>query len=548
MGRRWSRVELRTFVSGRLVHLRDREARELPVPAWLAEAAGEVGTRPSAERLAATHTEDRSRTIAGLFEALERPGEVVEVDVRIEEDDGWTHERINWLNLLDHPDIGAFLYTAERVPGPPIVLPVEDGDLGEGDETGWLLAHLDAGALVTSVEGRCLELTGYSADELIGHTLLEFVHPDSLADSLLLWLDMRLRPGAVRTTRRCWIRRGGSELWVESSYVNRMGDDGSGDVLVITWDISARRAQEAALEQSREDLRSLADDFRMLADEVPAGVFRCDADGVVDFHNARWTELVGGATRVHDAFHPDHWPVLDAELRRLLTAPGDDRTNLELGAADCRRVLALTSRAVGGGGDRARQHVVGAVNDVTDQVALRRSATHDVLTGLLNRQAIEERLARALAVAPDGMIVMFLDLDGFKGVNDDYGHDIGDLVLRTLGRRLTDALRPDDAVGRFGGDEFVVVCENGGDVDDHIAAEIAERLEQALSAPIPFPGGSWSPTASIGTARPRPGEDLSSVLRRADQAMYAVKRHRRGSGQAPAASGAAAPYRVSPPR
>jgi diguanylate cyclase (GGDEF)-like protein len=432
MGRQWSRDELRALASGWLVYVRDRDARDLPVPDWLAEVAGEVGIRPTAERLAVTHAEDRARNIAAFFEALARPGEVVEVDVRIQEEDGWTHERIRWLNLLDHDDVGAFL--------------------------------------------------------------------------------------------------------------------GSGDVLVISWDIGVRRAQEAALEQSREDLRSLADDFRMLADEVPAGVFRCDAEGVVDFNNARWTELVGGAARLHDAFHPDHWPVLDAELHRLLAAPGDERTNLELGAADGRRVLALTSRAVGGGGDRVRQHVVGSVNDVTDQVALRRSATHDVLTGLLNRRAIEERLAGALAVAPDGMLVVSLDLDGFKGVNDDHGHDVGDLVLRTLGRRLTDALRPGDVVGRFGGDEFVVVCEDvGGDVDGQVAVEIADRMEQALVAPIPFPGGSWSPTASIGTARPRPGEDLLSVLRRADQAMYAAKRHRRGAGQAPTASATAAPDHVSPP-
>jgi diguanylate cyclase (GGDEF)-like protein len=111
-------------------------------------------------------------------------------------------------------------------------------------------------------------------------------------------------------------------------------------------------------------------------------------------------------------------------------------------------------------------------------------------------------------------------------VNDVHGHDAGDVVLREMAARLTSAVRPEDLVGRYGGDEFVVICRS---VEASHAATLPHRLEQALEGPIHFPGGHWPASASVGAARPAPGDDLKSVMRRADQAMFEEKRQRDGA-------------------
>lgn len=158
-------------------------------------------------------------------------------------------------------------------------------------------------------------------------------------------------------------------------------------------------------------------------------------------------------------------------------------------------------------------------------------AQHDMLTGLPNRLLFEERLGHALAWATlhrSGCAVLFLDLDGFKEVNDARGHAEGDLLLRAIAGRLRACLRRSDTVARLGGDEFVVLMERLRDVP--VMLRMANNLLAAISAPVPLSGGgeAWV-SASIGISRyPEDGEDPASLLRAADQAMYAAK-HRGGN-------------------
>jgi diguanylate cyclase (GGDEF)-like protein/PAS domain S-box-containing protein len=156
---------------------------------------------------------------------------------------------------------------------------------------------------------------------------------------------------------------------------------------------------------------------------------------------------------------------------------------------------------------------------------LTHQATHDPLTGLANRQLFDELLVRAVyrtdrSRAP--AMVLYVDLDGFKDVNDAFGHQAGDRVLAETARRLEGVVRPGDVVARLGGDEFAVLCENLQATSD--AARIAERVVEALRRPIPVASGVAIVTASVGVAVALPGEAAGAVVGRADQAMYEAKR------------------------
>lgn len=158
---------------------------------------------------------------------------------------------------------------------------------------------------------------------------------------------------------------------------------------------------------------------------------------------------------------------------------------------------------------------------------LRHEATHDPLTGVANRSLFRDRLDRALAVRDRArpLLLLFIDVDGFKAVNDGFGHAEGDIVLRNVAARLENSVRPDDTVARLGGDEFGVLVD-GGDAD-----EIGARLLGALSHPHEVHGRVHHVHASIGVAQRLsydPAVTADDVLGAADAAMYTAKRLGKG--------------------
>ncbi len=178
------------------------------------------------------------------------------------------------------------------------------------------------------------------------------------------------------------------------------------------------------------------------------------------------------------------------------------------------------------------------VRDVTErrrmEEELRHLAFHDALTGLPNRRVLTERAAHALqrtrgrGVRPP--MVMILDLDGFKSVNDAVGHAAGDEVIATVADRIAACLRPGDTASRWGGDEFAVLLEDAGDVDE--AVSVARRLIDAISQPHRVAGRSVSLSASIGVAtRGEATATVGELLSDADLAMYVAKSRGRGTVQ-----------------
>jgi len=173
---------------------------------------------------------------------------------------------------------------------------------------------------------------------------------------------------------------------------------------------------------------------------------------------------------------------------------------------------------------------VGVFSDVTDErqeaERIRYRASYDALTGLPNRSLLHDRLSQSLAKASreQGLLaVLFLDLDGFKPVNDIMGHLVGDQLLMAVAQRLKDCVRESDTVARIGGDEFVIVLPDVAGVDD--ASLVAGKVVQSLHERFALENGN---TAQIGTSigialYPENGLTAEELIRRADQSMYCAK-------------------------
>jgi diguanylate cyclase (GGDEF)-like protein len=193
------------------------------------------------------------------------------------------------------------------------------------------------------------------------------------------------------------------------------------------------------------------------------------------------------------------------------------------------------------GDDGKLTHYVVVLHDKTaEQLAqeiLQYRANHDPLTGLANRYVLRERFDYEAAHAlrrNETFSLAILDLNGFKVINDSFGHDIGDALLQEVGRRLQDAVREEDTVVRLGGDEFVLLLSGV-----QVAEPIVDRINEALKEPMALTGCQVVISCSSGIARfPDDGRNLEALLKAADARLYAGKRTVAGSG------GGYSPHRV----
>ncbi len=311
-------------------------------------------------------------------------------------------------------------------------------------------------------------------------------------------------------------------LWGAFNATSRTLANQNGRLMELAADLRGREARFRSLLQNSSDAQAIL-----------------DADGRVRFESVAVERILGHvvsdwegrpfATLVHD----DDRGTVEQALADLASGHGAERR------FECRIKHAdgtwRTLEAIGRNllDDPAVGGIVINHRDITErkvlEAQLTRQAFHDALTGLPNRALFTDRVSHALrrrGRQHRGVVVLFVDLDDFKAINDSLGHAAGDRVLQEVGERLRTTVRPGDTVARLGGDEFAFLLEDVADPRD--ADEVAERVASALATPLAVGGVEVALRASVGIALAQDGDAAADLLRDADTAMYTAKA--RGGG------------------
>ena len=401
-----------------------------------------------------------------------------------------------------------------------------------------IAANMAEGVILTRVaDGTILytnacfdSLFGYGAHELEGRNVSLLEDPASRRDELRAELQSVVTATGFWTGELQYVKRDGTSFWSRVN-VSMLHHAEQGQVwIAVHTDVTARKRAEDALLESEDRLAEaqhiarvgsweweVASDTSVWSDEL----YRLLGAEVGEF-TPSYLAYVG---RVHPEDRTRFHSVVYASTETGEPFAVDHRVELVGGQV---RWLRVQGRVETTPDDLIR--VVGTAQDVTEQreaeEALAHQALHDPLTGLPNRALLLDRLEQALARRGKdrgSLAVLFLDVDRFKWVNDSLGHTAGDVLLVELARRLSGAARSGDTVARFGGDEFVVVCEDGAGGAD--AAHLAERFAAAISTPVVVAGTELTPTVSIGIVEASPSRpaDAAALIRDADTAMYQAK-------------------------
>jgi diguanylate cyclase (GGDEF)-like protein/PAS domain S-box-containing protein len=511
----WTDDELtEAFGTVDAVFARDGSARTVPVPPALAARPAGDGRSTWADQVSYLHPDDRIAAVKLWWEATQQPGVLRRTELRSRSGNRWRRIELSALNLLHQPGARAVVLGTEDL-GPAEVVGVHAAPARHQTRS-WSFQEVDPVGTVLRCDGDTVGLFGRSADEMVGRSIVEMLHPDDREAAVTMWIEVMSTPGSARVMEMRTAPTEGVERWVESTVTHRL-DGPQQAMVVMCLDVSERHAQEAALRASQEE-------FRTLAEEAPIAVFRTDRDGRVDFANGRWFELtssVGVVEFLVDLIAAEQRVDWRERWALFSSAEGAETVTFVHPTPDHRRVLSIHCRRVHALGSEPR--FVGVLSDVTDETQLRHRADHDSLTGLLNREAFDGVLREALRTHAEAVLA-FVDLDGFKLINDALGHEAGDHVLAEVGSRLTSCVRPGDAVARYGGDEFVVLCCGLGEAGEDL---LRERIIDALSPPVEGDGIEWPLHASIGCVRADDEDDVVTIIRRADHQMYDNKRTRR---------------------
>ncbi len=363
-------------------------------------------------------------------------------------------------------------------------------------------------------------------EAFLGKHIREVLSPD-LVEELTVAMGIAASTGEAQIVEYHMETRAGLQ-----DFEARVTPTSSGNLLFIIRNITGRKRAETALRESEER-------FMLAVRGANDGLWDWDLRTDRIYFSPRWKAILGYEENDigeepgewFSRVHPDDIERINIDITSHIGGitpffANEHRLRHKDGAYRWVLARGLAVRDAG----RKAHRMAGSLTDITDRKAaeeqLVHNALHDALTGLPNRVYFIDQVKRSIERARRRgelfAAVMFIDLDGFKSVNDSLGHDGGDKLLVTIAHRLEASLRPGDTVARFGGDEFAVLLESVHQIND--AIRIAERIQNQLSKPVELVERNMVTTASIGIALlDKEYERPEDILRDADAAMYQAK-------------------------
>ncbi|WP_035057568.1 sensor domain-containing diguanylate cyclase [Andreprevotia chitinilytica] len=409
------------------------------------------------------------------------------------------------------------------------------------------IAHVDIAGHWLAANSCLLKMLGYRRDELFRLTLKDLVNPE---DHLRLRGQInRLMSGSITDCQHEMRLQTKDKdgVWTKLTMALHRNQRGEPQhFIVITENIEQRKAADAAIETMQQglearvaertaELAAARQELLTITDHLPVLIAHIDSQQRYRFVNAlygEWfgidhTELIGQPARVmlDEAARTALAPYIDKVMQGL-TVKFNTRQRFGDSIRDAR--FTIVPEEDEHHQVRGYYQMVQDISQVTQLMEqLRGQAFADALTGLPNRRALVEYLKEAFARqkrSRNTLALLFLDLDGFKGVNDTLGHDAGDELLRLFAERLKDNVRETDIVARLAGDEFTILLENLQAAESD-ATQVAAKIVAAMKTPFVLDGHPTTVSTSIGIAL-RPvdyREDGDALLNRADEAMYHAK-------------------------
>jgi len=386
---------------------------------------------------------------------------------------------------------------------------------------------IDTAGLVRFANHTAESQLGYRLGDWLGRSFLEMVHPEDVAGVMSSIEVMQGKKVGTPVEVRVHDARGAWH-WYEVIGTSVTLDDGSVGIVCMARNITQRRMWEVA---SNDITR-----FQQVVQVAPAITLLLDENGIVTSVNAAFTRMLGhdqtmvvGRALTSFIAEEDVQPALvalDSVLADGHNIAFEARMTI---AGEAARTRPVRFEMVNYVADPVVAGIVVSGYDITELNVVREEleylAGHDPLTGIATRSRLLRHLESELR-ADQQFAVLFIDLDRFKPINDLWGHETGDEILRLVGRRLEHCLRPLDLVARVGGDEFVVVAHDVGDLA--AARVLADRIEASICLPYDVGAGPVRIGASVGIAICDDVATAASLLADADLAMYDAKSERRG--------------------
>lgn len=404
-----------------------------------------------------------------------------------------------------------------------------------------IVSSTDQNGIITQVNNRYTEVSKYSNQELVGQThavVNSAVHPEAFFENL--WHT--ILKGKRWSGEICNRKKNGELYWVNTTILPFLDAVGvpnrficiQTDITLQKNEVLKRREVEASLLKERQRL-----DYILQGTNV--GTWEWEVQSGITYYNEQWAAMIGYTLKelspttisiMEKYAHPEDFK----KSRDLIEKHFDRATDyyeceLRMRHKDGHWVWVLDRGRVSSWGTDGKPILMcGTYQDITDrkeaEEAIRHLATHDRLTDLPNLTVVEDRVHVALKQARRNNSIaalLFVDLDGFKAVNDSAGHRIGNLVLVESARRLLKCVRESDTVARIGGDEFLILLQNLN--DETVAGDVALKVVKLLRQPINIEGLEVQVGASVGiSVYPIHGKDFETLLSVADDAMYSSKK------------------------